>query len=180
MGVTMNYSSTANYKQDFDPAVQTITSAPWEVEASVEHNGESVHQQVLTNFKPGDVKTNLIKFINNNDYDTTFLLEVTPGAYEPGNNLFLNPNIELILKINNEAGVEEVPENIWRVVEGEPGSKTYKYQITVPGKTIAGYQMDIQWNHGENDTEFANKAGKINYKVVAEQTIVSEGVEHGN
>lgn len=180
----LNYTSTAKYIQAFDPAVQSITSESWEVESSIEQNGQSVHQQVISNFKPGDLKTNIIKFVNKNNYDTTFLLEVIPIAYEEGNNLFLNPNIEFTLTTNNDNELEESEPILWEEIVDERGNKIYKYKIdllaaeTEEGQ-IVNYKMNIKWNHGENDLEYANKAGKINYKVIAEQTIKSEeGVEN--
>lgn len=174
IGFTLNYTTTAKYTQAFDPAIQTITAAPWEVDSSIEHNGESVHEQIISNFKPGDIKTNLIKFTNNNDYGTTFYLEVMPTAYEADNNLFLNPNIELILKLNTEDGLAQVAEDGWQEVEGDLENRVYKYKIDIPAKTTVAYQMDIKWNSGENDTEYANKAGKINYKVIAEQIVEAQ------
>lgn len=180
----LNYTSTAKYIQAFEPAVQSVTSESWEVESSIEQNGQSVHQQVISNFKPGDLKTNTIKFINKNNYDTTFFLEVIPIAYAEGNNLFLNPNIEFTLKTNNGDELEESEPILWEEIVDEQGNKIYKYKIdllaseTEEGQSVS-YKMNIKWNHGENDLEYANKAGKISYKVIAEQTINSEeGVEN--
>lgn len=179
IGFALNYTSTAKYTQAFDPAIQTITAAPWEVDSSIEHNGKSVHEQVISNFKPGDIKTNLIKFANKNNYDTTFFLEVTPIQCDENNNLFLNPNIEFILKVNNEDGLEESETTLWQEVIKDQENKVYKYEINIPAaesgnEKVASYQMDIKWNHGENDWSYVNKSGKINYKVIAEQTIIEE------
>ena len=176
IATTLNENSTARYKAKFQPAVQTIVAAPWEVNSTVDYNGTSVNEQILSGFKPGDTKTNLIKFVNDNDYETTFLLEVITSEFEENNNLFLNENIDLLLKNNSENGIFKVEQLFWEEsLNGE--NRIYKYEINIPSNTTVCYQMDIVWTPGENDFNFANKSGKISYKINAERTIISENIQ---
>ena len=152
--------------QKFD-VQQIINAAPWEVSSSVEYQNQTIDGQVFKGFKPGDIKENLIKLKNDNDYKTKFNLEIkTTGK------LFKNRNIDLTL---NSVGISDTRKNItydfYDIHQNNEGT-TYYIEVELEPKTENWIRLDIAWNENdENHKLYQGKRGQVVYKSKAEQVV---------
>lgn len=162
----MTNLSFSTYTQKFD-AQQTIIAAPWEVDSSVEYQSQTIDGQEFQGFKPGDVKENLIKLKNNNDYKTKFNLEIkTTGK------LFENKNIDLTL---NPVGISDTRENIiydfYDIQQNNEGT-TYYIEVELDPKTENWIRLDIAWDkNDENHKLYQGQIGQVVYISKAEQVV---------
>lgn len=166
IGISINNLSFSTYKQSFT-AQQTITAAPWEVDSSVEYQNQTIDGQVFKGFKPGDVKENLIKLKNNNDYKTKFNLEIkTTGK------LFENKNIYLTL---NPVGILDTRKNItydfYDIQQNNEGT-IYYIEVELEPKTEKWIRLDIAWDENdENHKLYQGQIGEVVYTSRVEQVV---------
>ena len=164
--IVINNLSFSTYTQKF-VAQQTIIASPWEVDASVEYQSQTIDGQVFKGFKPGDIKENLIKLKNNNDYKTKFNLEIkTTGK------LFENTNINLTL---NSVGISETRKNItydfYDIHQSNEGT-TYYIEVELEPNTEKWMRLDIAWDkNDENHKLYQGKRGDVEYISKAEQVV---------
>ena len=162
----MNNLSLSKYTQRFD-AQQTITAAHWQVDASVEYQSQTIDGQVFKGFKPGDIKENLIKLKNDNDYKTKFNLEIkTTGK------LFENENIDLTLK---PVGISDTRKNItydfYDIQQNNEGTKYY-IEVELEPKTERWMRLDITWDKNDkNHKLYQGQRGEVVYISKAEQVV---------
>lgn len=166
IGIGINNISFSRYKQSFE-AQQTIIAAPWEVDSSVEYQNQTIDGQVFKGFKPGDVKENLIKLKNNNDYKTKFNLEIkTTGK------LFENKNIDLTL---NPVGILDTRKNItydfYDIQQNNEGT-IYYIEVELEPKTEKWIRLDIAWDENdENHKLYQGQIGEVVYTSRVEQVV---------
>ena len=162
----MNNLSFSAYKQSFD-AQQTIIAQPWEVDASVEYQSQTIDGQVFEGFKPGDVKENLIKLKNDNDYKTKFNLEI-----KTTDKLFENTNIKLTL---NSVGTSYISENIvydFYDIHHDNEGTTYYIEVELEPNTEKWMELDIAWDkNDENHKLYQGQRGEVVYISRAEQVV---------
>ena len=165
-GMVMNNLSFSTYTQRFD-AQQTITAAHWEADASVEYQSQTIDGQVFKGFKPGDVKENLIKLKNDNDYKTKFNLEIkTTGK------LFENTNIKLTL---NPLGISDTRQNIiynFSDIHQSNEGTTYYIDVELEPNTEKWMALNIAWDkNDENHKLYQGQIGEVVYISKAEQVV---------
>ena len=166
IGIGTNNLSFSAYKQSFD-AQQTIMAAPWEVDASVEYQSQTIDGQVFEGFKPGDIKENLIKLKNDNNYKTKFNLEI-----KTTDKLFENTNIKLTL---NSVGISDTRENIvydFSNVHHDNEGTTYYIEVELEPNTEKWMKLDIAWDkNDENHKLYQGQRGQVVYISKAEQVV---------
>ena len=167
-----NNESTAKYIKAFDKVSQIIVAAPWDIDLKIECDDKNVNLQILDGFKRGDVKSNLIKLTNENEYGVKFYLEVYAEGIDEENNIFLNPNIIIdIYPIENTESAINAPKK-WCDIYSDNLKRTYKYEAEILPKSYLELDFNVIWNSDDINSEiYKGKGGKLTYVVKAEQII---------
>lgn len=149
--------------------VQRISIAIWEIDSSIEHEGESVDGQTIRGFMPGQSKSNIIKLTNNDESYIKFYIQVQTSGIEESNNLFLNENIQFNITPIGDLNNSILATNQWNDVQGGLGERVYFYEVELLPGSEFWLDITIEWSLGNGDYSYEDKGGRVKYQIKAKQ-----------
>ena len=160
-GLILNHPTVAKFIEQFEQQpMYSIKSVPWDVSFDVLHDEESIHEQVVTNFKPGDKKENIIKLINDNEYATVFHVTITCEG-----TLFENSKISLSLNELEKASVHKLEKSR----QNEVNDCVQSYEIEVAPHSEMWLATHLEWTlNDEFASQYEGTSGKIIYSAISE------------